>query len=71
MSKNNKKDIECIIKDCLLIIVSIVWVGTIIINIFTRYDIPNSVEVSFTMILGYLLGEKTINLIRNKFKKRK
>ena len=68
-AKNNKKSFETVIRDSIIILVAIVWVATIIIDIKLNYDIPNSVQVAFTMIVGYLLGDKVINNIRNKDKK--
>jgi uncharacterized membrane protein (DUF485 family) len=57
---------ECFMKDLFLVVVIVVWIAAILANYFKESQIPNSVEIGFTMALGYLLGDKVVSKFTKK-----
>lgn len=45
---------------CIAVVIIIVWLITIILSITKQYQIPSSVEIGFTVVLGFVFGTSTI-----------
>jgi uncharacterized membrane protein len=61
-----------LLRTILTIIVVIVWVTAIYCSFTRQYQIPSSVEIAFTVVLGFVFGTSTLPSIikywRNKDK---
>ena len=49
-----------VVRTILTIIIVVVWVIAIYCSLTRQYEIPRSVEIGFTVVLGFVFGTSTI-----------
>lgn len=49
-----------VVRTILTIVVVVVWIVAIYCSLTRQYEIPRSVEIGFTVVLGFVFGTSTI-----------
>ena len=60
-----------VVRTILTIIIVVVWVIAIYCSLTRQYQIPRSVEIGFTVVLGFVFGTSTIPSIIKYWRKDK
>ena len=60
-----------VVRTILTIIIVAVWVIAIYCSLTRQYEIPRSVEIGFTVVLGFVFGTSTIPSIIKYWRKDK
>lgn len=60
-----------VVRTILTIIIVVIWVIAIYCSLTRQYEIPRSVEIGFTVVLGFVFGTSTIPSIIKYWRKDK